>query len=70
MAYSKGRMRINPTEVEQHLIGLEFPADRDEIIEYVENHDTPDEIVDLLYRLPEKNYSSPADISYELHLLE
>jgi hypothetical protein len=56
--------------VEQYLIGLEFPADRDEIIEHAERQGTPDEIVDMLYRLPEKTYTTAADISYELHLLE
>jgi hypothetical protein len=63
-------MRINPSDVEQYLIGLDFPADRDEIIEHAESQDTPDDIIDMLYRLPEKTYDSPTDVSYELHLLE
>ena len=45
-------MRINPTEWNN--ISLAWSSLRTKSIEYVENHDTPDEIVDLLYRLPEK----------------
>jgi len=39
-----------------------FPANKDDIVEYAEDNDADEELLDTLQRLPDKQYGSMADV--------
>jgi hypothetical protein len=49
------------------LAGLEFPLDKKEIVDYVESKNTQSDksqdILDILHKLPDKQYQSMVDIT-------
>jgi hypothetical protein len=66
MGKEKGRVHVHPSEVEPFLIGLDYPATREEIILHAESQKAPEDIADVLYRIPDRRYDNPADITYEI----
>jgi hypothetical protein len=57
---------MSPVEVQKYLSGLDYPAEKDEIVGYAEDQGAEDEILQVLQRLPEKTYNAPAEVSEEL----
>jgi hypothetical protein len=70
MPKGRGKVSLHPSEVETYLIGLEYPATREDIILHAESRSAPEEIVDLMYRIPDRLYDNPEDITYEVCNLE
>lgn len=60
----------NPIEVQKFLEGIDFPANKDDIIETAQNNDAGQEIFDILEKLPKKEYRSPTEISQEIGTME
>lgn len=53
----------SPIEVQKYLHGLEYPAQRQEIIDKAEEEGADDEILELLQRLPDRDYESPVEVA-------
>lgn len=53
----------SPIEVQKYLHGLEYPAQREEIIDKAEEEGADDDILNLLQQLPDKEYESPTEVS-------
>ena len=56
----------NPIEVQKYLGGLDYPADKQTIIDHAQGEDAPMEVMDMLDQIPDFEYSSPADLTREL----
>ena len=41
---------------------FDFPATKQELIDYAESNNLPDQIMDVLYDLPDKSFSSIEDL--------
>jgi hypothetical protein len=54
---------INPAQVEKCIKGLDFPADKQEVIEYASQHGATNEIRQALNSLPERSFDSPVGLS-------
>jgi hypothetical protein len=52
----------SPIEIQQHLKGVDYPADRNALIETARRNGAPEEVVDLLGKIPEKTYDSPPEV--------
>lgn len=53
----------SPIEVRKYLHGLEYPAQREEIIDKAEEEGADEDILALLQQLPAKEYESPIEVS-------
>lgn len=53
----------SPIEVRKYLHGLEYPAQREEIIDKAEEEGADEDILALLQQLPDKEYESPIEVS-------
>ncbi len=53
----------SPIQIQKFLHGLEYPAQRQEIIDKAEEEGADDEILHLLQKLPDKDYESPVEVS-------
>jgi hypothetical protein len=43
----------NPIDIQRHLIGVDYPADREELLETARSEEAPPEVVEALESLPE-----------------
>ena len=61
---------MSPAIVEKYLAGMHYPAERNKLIKNAQNKDAPNNVMDLLNKLPEKTYTSPIDITKEIGKIE
>jgi hypothetical protein len=61
---------VSPAIVEKYLAGMHFPAERKKLINNAQNKGAPENVIDLLNKLPEKTYTSPIDITKEIGKIE
>jgi hypothetical protein len=59
-------MKVNPLEVQKHLRGISYPADKDEVVSTAESNDAPEEIVDALRSMDRERFDSPSDVQEAL----
>jgi hypothetical protein len=55
--------RANPVEVEKSLKGIDYPAKKQDLIKYAQQHGAKREVMETLKELPEEDFSSPIDVS-------
>jgi hypothetical protein len=58
-------MEVDPIEVQKALRGVDYPATADELVEYAEDNDASEEVLDALRSL-EGEFESPADVQEAL----
>lgn len=52
----------SPANIANFLEGIDFPASKDEIVNYAEDNNAPQEIIDVMDQLPDQEYNSMADV--------
>ena len=53
----------NAADVEQYLSGINYPADKEDLLQRARESGAPAEVIDTLEGLPEGTYRSTADVS-------
>ena len=61
---------VSPAIVEKYLAGIHYPAEKKNLVDKAQNKDAPDDVMDLLNKLPNKTYKSPIDITKEIGKIE
>ena len=56
----------SPAQIQQYLAGAEYPASREELLQHAEDMGAPQEIIEALEGVADKEYRSPADLMEEL----
>ncbi len=49
-------------KVSKSLKGIHFPADREKVVQYAKKNAAPEDVMDVLENMPEKNYDSMAGV--------
>ena len=58
---------FNPEDIKQHLEGVNWPADKEQVASQAESNGAPGPVVDQLReRLPEGEFSGPQDVVSKL----
>ena len=52
----------SPANVQKYLSGVEYPAEKQDLIEAARRNDAPDEVMQTIRKLPEDNYGGPQDV--------
>ena len=52
-------------DVEHALKGIDFPKNKNEIVQYAQEHNASNEIVSDLKALPDRQYNNAADLAQE-----
>ena len=52
----------SPANVAQYLSGIDFPCQKDDLIEHAEQNGAEDEVLEMLRNLPEGEYHTMADV--------
>jgi Protein of unknown function (DUF2795) len=54
---------VNPIQVQKFLGGMNYPANKDEIVKHAKSKGADEKIMQTLEQLPEENFETPADVS-------
>jgi uncharacterized protein DUF2795 len=52
----------SPANIAKYLGGIDFSADKDDIVEHAEEQNADDEVLSVLQRIPDKQYGNMADL--------
>jgi hypothetical protein len=55
--------KINPIELQKHLKGLDYPAEKDDIVRTAQQHGADEDLTKVLAQLPDQQFETPAEIS-------
>jgi hypothetical protein len=58
-------MKASMADVEHALKGIDFPKNKNEVIQYAKNNKASNEIVTDLQELPDRTYNNAADLAQE-----
>jgi hypothetical protein len=56
----------NPIELQKHLSGVDYPADRDTLIRTARENGADDDLLQSRQQLPERQYSGPDEVTEAL----
>jgi hypothetical protein len=59
-------MDVNPIELQKHLKGVDYPAQRDELVRTAESNGASTEIVDALRNASQDSFDGPDQVSKAL----
>ncbi|HIH75096.1 MAG TPA: DUF2795 domain-containing protein [Methanosarcina sp.] len=54
-----------PIETQKALKGMDYPAEKQEILKKAKENNAPQEVMQILENLPEREYENAADVSKE-----
>jgi hypothetical protein len=60
----------NPVQIQKFLGGLDYPVEKEEILEKARSEGADDRVMEALERIPDRTYESPVSISREVGKLE
>lgn len=58
-------MEASPIEVQESLKGIDYPVQKKELIQHAKKHGANKEVMEVLESLPDKEYTSPIEVSKE-----
>lgn len=61
---------INPIEVERWLGGVDYPMRKDRLMDSVREQGAGDDVLDIVRRMPDRQYDSPEDIAGEVERVQ
>lgn len=59
-------MQTSPASVQKALKDTDYPAEKRDLVEHARQHGASDEVVNTIRKLPNKVYTSAADVDNEL----
>lgn len=55
--------KINPIQLQKHLKGMDYPANRDKLVKQAQQNGADDNAISVLEQLPDNEYTSPTAVS-------
>ncbi len=56
----------NPIELQKYLSGVDYPAQRDDLVRAAERNGADSDTLDVVRRLPDRTYEGPSGVSKEI----
>jgi hypothetical protein len=53
----------NPIQMQKFLAGVDYPARRDELVSHAKSRGADEKVLDLLKRIPDREYQGPNAVS-------
>lgn len=54
---------VSTGELQQYLHGIHYPANKNDLVKTAEGNHAPQDVMDLIDQLPDKDYPSPVDVN-------
>lgn len=61
---------VSPAQVQDYLEGIDYPVNKNDLKKHAKDQGANQEVIDLLDKLPEKDYNSPVDVNKEVGKVE
>lgn len=58
-------MHTSPIEVQKALKNMNYPANKEDLVKHAKDRDASDKVMQDIENLPDKEYTSAADVSKE-----
>ncbi|AFY34034.1 DUF2795 domain-containing protein [Calothrix sp. PCC 7507] len=56
--------KANPVEIQKHLKGVDYPADKQQLIKHAKKQKADQDVLSILEQLPDdEEFNSPADLN-------
>ena len=55
--------RVSPIELQKHLKGVEYPAGKDALVEHAKGQGAPDDVLEGLQQIEDREYDGPNAVS-------
>jgi hypothetical protein len=65
-----GKAMVATGEVMEYIKGIDLPQDKKGLISYVQSRNAPQEVLDILNKLPEQQFGNAADITHAISQVE
>ena len=52
----------SPVNVTHHLKGIDFPAEKDDLVEQAKSNGAPSDVMEAIEAMPEQTYGTMADV--------
>ncbi len=56
-------MPVSPIEVEKCLKGVDYPAEKQDLMKCAKGNHASQEVIEVLKKLPEETYQKPTDVT-------
>jgi hypothetical protein len=63
---AKTNTKVNPIQLQKYLKGVDYPADRESILDAARENGADDNVISTLEQLPNREFKNPAEISKEI----
>ena len=57
--------KMNPLKIQHYLGGVDYPVGRQELVDKARENGAPDDVLDVLERIAEREYITPAEVTRE-----
>lgn len=61
---------VNPVQVERFLKGLDYPANKKQVVDYAKKNGADRRVIETLERMEDQTFDMPADISQAIGKFE
>lgn len=63
-------MEVNPVQVERFLSGMDYPASKNDLVNYASSQGADDNVINTLEQMPGDNFNSVKDVSRAIGEIE
>jgi len=60
----------SPSNIAHYLKGIDFPASKQDLIDYAVDNNAPDELIEVLQDMPDQQYQSMTDLMLSVAQVE
>lgn len=53
----------SPAAVQEYLSGINYPAKKEDLVNHAKSQNAPQDVIDTLEDLPDREYGGPTDVS-------
>ncbi|MFM2061895.1 MAG: hypothetical protein RLZZ507_1565 [Cyanobacteriota bacterium] len=58
-------MAVSAIDISRSLSGIDFPANKQDLVDHAREKNANQEIIDVLQQMPEREYENMADVEHE-----
>lgn len=62
--------KVNPIQLQKYLKGIDYPVDKESLIDCAKNEGADQDVLSTLEQLPEQEYETPTEVSKAIGQIE
>lgn len=55
--------KASPANIQDHLEGLDYPVSKQQLMDHAQSQNAPEDVMNVLQKLDDKEYNSPVDVT-------